>query len=462
VRIGCVILNRRDVIAGLGSILLDSCLGCHRAKPEPVTIMFMDPESLDDRLRRQHLSETALRQFESETGIRVKHLPAPETSQGQLGLIRELLGEKDTPDVLSIDVVWPGLLEDALLDLKPFFRSELSAADPDLVASYTVQGRVVAVPYHPHVGVLNYRTDLLTKYGYRVPPQNWPELEKMAFRIQEGERAAGDKNFWGLVWPGAADECLTCLALEWQASEGGGRIIEANQTVSVNNENAIRAWQRAAHWIGWISPPDVTAYEELDSVNDFENSGKAAFSLGWMSDYFLTNFAKSTFYGKVGITSVPAGKLGVGTLGGFGLGISARSKHQREAIALVKFLLHKEAELKAASASAELPTGTALYRLPTVLKAYSRSIPAGQPLGDGIVSRPSTVVGRNYEEVSHAYAAAVHSVLAGKKSAPEAAAELETELEHITGFRRGSAEPTETGKSRANSGYSSKAQPWTT
>ena len=74
--------------------------------------------------------------------------------------------------------------------------------------------------------------------------------------------------------PGAADEGLTCLALEWQASEGGGTIIETNRTVSVNNENAIRAWQRAARWIGWISPPSVTAYEDLDSVNCFEDLGK--------------------------------------------------------------------------------------------------------------------------------------------------------------------------------------------
>src|SRR6266702_7917607 len=251
--------TRRNAIAGLGSILLDFCSGCHRAKPEPVTIMFMDPESLDDRLQRQHLSEKALRQFESETGIRVKHLPAPETTQGQLKLIRELLGEKDTPYVLGIYVVWPGLLNDALLDLKPFFSSELSATEPDLVSSYTVNSRVVAIPYRPHVGALLYRTDLLTKYGYDLPPQTWSELEKMAFRIQEGERAAGDKDFWGFVWPGAADEGLTCLALEWQASEGGGMIIETNQTISVNNENAIRAWQRAAHWIGWISPPNVTA-----------------------------------------------------------------------------------------------------------------------------------------------------------------------------------------------------------
>src|ERR1700757_3261741 len=75
------------------------------------------------------------------------------------------------PDVLGIDVVWSGLLDDALLDLKPFLGSELSGAAPDLVSAYTVNGRVVAVPYHPHVGVLYYRTDLLKKYGYQIPPQ---------------------------------------------------------------------------------------------------------------------------------------------------------------------------------------------------------------------------------------------------------------------------------------------------
>jgi trehalose/maltose transport system substrate-binding protein len=432
--------TRRNAIAGLGSILLGCCSGCHRGKKEQVTLLFMDPGTR--WLQRQHLSEKALRQFESDTGIRVKHLPAPETSPEQLRLIQELLAETDTPDVFRLDVIWSGILDGALLDLKPFFSSELSAAEPGLVSPYTVEGRALAIPYDTHVNVLYYRTDLLTKYGYHVPPVTWAELEKMAFRIQEGERAAGDNKFWGFVWPGAADEGLTCLGLEWQASEGGGRIIEANRTVSVNNENTIRAWQRAAHWIGWISPPSVTAYELLDSENHFENLGKAAFSLGWTSDYILSLPAKSMMYGKMGVTSVPLGKIGVGTLGGFGLGISGRSKHQREAIALVKFLLHKEAELEAASTSAELPTGTALYRLPTILKGYSRSMSADQPLGDGIVSRPSTVIGISYGDVSHAYAEAVHSVLTGKNRATEAAAELETELEHITGFPKGPPEAT--------------------
>ena len=72
--------TRRDMITGLGSILLGCCSGCHRADSETATLIFMDPESLDERLQRKHLSEEVLRQFESEAHIRVKHLPAPETS----------------------------------------------------------------------------------------------------------------------------------------------------------------------------------------------------------------------------------------------------------------------------------------------------------------------------------------------------------------------------------------------
>lgn len=54
-----------------------------------------------------------------------------------------------------------------------------------------------------------------------------------------------------------------------------------------------------------------------------------------------------------------------------------------------------------------------------------------------VVSRPSDVAGKNYEDVTQAYIQAVHSVLTRKQSAPEAAAALEKELIHITGFKKG-------------------------
>jgi trehalose/maltose transport system substrate-binding protein len=425
--------------------LLGGLSGCHDPKPEPVTtITFMDPEWSHDQSRRSVLSEENLKEFQQQTGIRVEHIPAPETSRQQLALMRELLrAGRSNFDVYGVDIIWSGLLGDGLLDLKPFFRSELSADDPDVVSGYTLNGKLVAVPYHTNVGVLMYRTDLLKKYGYHTPPQTWSELEKMAVRIQQGQRAAGDKNFWGFVWPGAAGEGLTCLALEWQMSEGGGRIIEPNRTVSVNNVHAIRAWERAAHWIGWISPPSVTSYEEWDARNQFETTGESAFRHAWTSDYFLANQVPEATYGRTGITSVPGGSMpGVGTLGGFGLAVSRTSQHPAEAIALVRFLLHKELEMEQTRVAAPLPIATEFYRLPTILKAYSRFMPSGQPQGSGIVSRPSTVTGQNYETVSRAYADGVHSVLTGRRNASDAASALEKQLVQSTGFVNGPPKPT--------------------
>ena len=56
----------------------------------------------------------------------------------------------------------------------------------------------------------------------------------MATRIQR-ESVPKDKEFLRFIWPGAAGEGLTCNALEWQTAEGGGSIIEADNTISVNN-----------------------------------------------------------------------------------------------------------------------------------------------------------------------------------------------------------------------------------
>lgn len=205
---------------GLSSFLVFGLAGCRRASGQPVTVTILDPEwSQPDELPR---AERESQEFTRQTGIPLKHLPVPETSLGQLDLLRGWLQERSSsPDVAGIEVIWPGILEDYLIDLRPYLDAEIASQDPQLVAGYTVNGRVVAMPYYADVGVLEYRTDLLREYGYNHP-QTWDELEQMAARIQAGERAKGKKDFWGYVWQGAAGEGLTCNGLEWQVDEGEG------------------------------------------------------------------------------------------------------------------------------------------------------------------------------------------------------------------------------------------------
>jgi trehalose/maltose transport system substrate-binding protein len=353
-------------------------------------------------------------------------------------LWKELLGTGTSgPDVYGIDVIWPGILNEYFIDLKPYFANEMSLQFPDIVASYTVDKKLVAMPYRIDVGLLFYRTDLLRRYGYREPPRTWDELETMATRIQAGERAKGKKQFWGLVWQGAADEVLTCDALEWQASEGGGRIIEQDQTISVNNPHAIRAWQRAARWIGSISPPGVIGYREWDSLNVWV-AGDAAFMRHWPSAYVDSQAAGSSIRNEFDTARLPGGKAGQkGTLGGWGLAVSRFSAHPHEALELVRYLIRKDVQVNRARVLSQPPTLPELYDLPEVREPNPRFDLLSQAFRTGTVSRPSNVAGKEYQEVTDAYIEAVHSVLTGEKSAPKAVAALEKELVRTTGFETG-------------------------
>ena len=416
------------------------CEGCVRPSVhEPVTLTLLEEWSSKtfSEARQQELQ-----QFTRETGIRVSLLPSPDSARQRLALWRELLGTGASgPDVYGIDVIWPGMLAEYFVDLKPYFANEVSLQFPAIAAGYTVDDKLVALAYRADIGLLYYRTDLLRQYGYREPPRTWDDLEIMAARIQAGERAKGKKEFWGFVWQGAADEGLTCNALEWQAAEGGGRIIEENQAISVNNPQTIRAWQRAAHWIGYISPPGVVGYREWDSLNVWV-AGDAAFMRHWPSAYVDSQAAGSPIRDKFDAAMLPGGKSGrVGTLGGWGLAVSRFSAHSHEALELVRYLTRRDVQVNRFRVLSQPPTLSELYNSPEVLESNPRFDVLSQAFRIGMVSRPSNVSGQKYQDVTDAYIQAVHSVLTGEKSAPEAAAALENELVQTTGFKKGPPPP---------------------
>jgi trehalose/maltose transport system substrate-binding protein len=427
---------RYVVIAG---ILLSASLFFGCSKPaQPVTITFFDSDARGVPGDHRMIPDAYLQEFTRETGIRVNDLPTPEDTASKLNLAMDLLRSgAPSPDVYGVDTIWTGIMGDYLIDLQPYFASEISSEDPDLIQIYRFHGKVVAMPNQPlGVQVLVYRTDLLARYGYKTPPRTWDELEKMAVRIQAGERAKGKKDFWGFVFAGAIatdSEQLMMEGLEWQAAEGGGHIIESDGKISVNNENVIRAWERAAHWVGWISPPSVVSYTATDAENKFWVSGEAAFLLSHAIVYEI--FAQDKpFRDQAGVTSVPAGKSArVGTIGGYALGISRFSAHRAEAVKFIQFLLRKHAEF-VATHSEKPGRKVEYFEVPLVIKEiYPWWYKPGESGGSEIVSRPSAVAQANYEAVSKAYTDALHSVLTRESTAPAAAAALENNLVRIMG-----------------------------
>jgi len=380
------------------------------------------------------LCKSGAEAWAKKTGNSVKVVSTPNDTNDRLALYQQLLsaGASDV-DVFQVDVIWPGTLGRYFIDLAPYTKGAEKNHLPALVANDTVDGKLVAMPWFTDAGILYYRADLLQKYGLK-PPTTWQEMTDDAAKIQDGERKAGNDKFWGYVFQGKAFEGLTCNALEWIDSFGGGTIVDGDGKVTVDNPKAAAALTLAASWIGKIAPEGVLNYSEEEARGVFQ-SGNAAFMRNWPYAWSLGNSADSPVKGKIGVVALPKGGpdgKSTGTLGGYQLAVSKYSKNPAIAADLVVYMTSKAEEKRRAIEGSFNPTIPALYDDPDVLKAVP-FFGALKATFENAVARPSRVTGASYNEVSNAFWNAVASVLSGKEKADAALKDLDGELADIKG-----------------------------
>ena len=339
-----------------------------------------------------------------------------------------------SPGVILLDLVWLPMIADKLADLTAEFAHEAASTFPALVGACSIDGRLRAFPFHVNLGLLYCRSDLLDKYGYAAPPATWDELAQMAATIQAGERAAGAANFWGYIWPGQRPEALMCVSLEWLHSEGGGSIIEPDGRVSIANPRAAAALNRAAGWVGAISPPDFTN-QTLATARASWDAGNAAFMRMWSAfedRSLLGNMADVTK-----ITLLPSGSLRrAGTLGGAPLAIRKESEQHERAIDLIRERASERAQrLSALRSLTNLPARFALYDDPELLAIDPIFSDVRDLIANGgMTIRPNNIAGRLYPQVATAYAQTVAAVLSGQAEAAPALAELARTLTALGGW----------------------------
>lgn len=367
-----------------------------------------------------------------KSGNTVKIVSTPNETTERLALYQQILasGTADI-DVFQIDVIWPGILGSHFIDLKPYSKGVEADHFKPIIDNNTVGDRLVAIPWFTDAGVLFYRKDLLEKYGAKTPT-TWAELTAAAETIQAGERKAGNDKFWGLVFQGKAYEGLTCDALEWIDSYGGGALVDDKGAITINNPKAAEALTMAASWVGKIAPDGVLNYAEEDARGVFQ-SGNAAFMRNWPYAWSLGNGADSPIKGKIGVVALPkggdAGK-NTGTLGGWELAVSKYSKNPAIAADLVMYLTSRDEQKRRAIQGSYNPTVAALYQDQEVLTAapFFGSLYA---TFTNAVARPSKITGANYNKVSNAFWNASHDALSGKTKPADALAALEGELKKI-------------------------------
>ena len=372
--------------------------------------------------------------WEEKTGNTVTFVPMPSSTTDQFAQYKLWLaaGNKDV-DVYSVDVIWAPQLSDQFLDLTQAFSGVVKDHFPSIVESQTVDGKLVALPFFTDAPALYYRKDLLDKYGEKVP-ETWEELTATAQKVQEGERAAGKKDLWGYVFQGAAYEGLTCNGLEWIKSHGGGQIIEPDGTISVNNENAVKALEQAAGWINTISPQGVLSYTEEESRGVWQ-TGNAVFMRNWPYAYALGNGGDSPIKGLFDVAPLPSGggeNGSAATLGGWNLAVSKYSPNPEPATDLALYMASSEFQKLAALKLSHLPTIQALYD-DAEIAAQQPLIPRWKEIFLNAVPRPSAPTKVAYNEVSNKFWSAVHETLGGSTPAGDSLELLEADLDEMKG-----------------------------
>ncbi len=376
-----------------------------------------------------------LDRFEADTGHTVTVVPMPSSTTDQFGQYRLWLaaGNSDI-DVYQTDVIWAPQLADQFLDLSEAAADVAGNHFPSIIESQTVDGKLVALPAFTDAPALYYRTDLLEKHGKSVP-STWTELEATAMEIMEAERAEGNSEIWGFVFQGNAYEGLTCDALEWVKSNGGGQIVEPDGTISINNEQAAAAIDRAAGWVGTIAPEGVLAYMEEESRGVWQ-LGNAVFMRNWPYAYALGSGDDSAVKGKFDVAPLPSGDgenaRSAATLGGWNVAVSKYSPDPEAAIELAKFLASEEVQKERAILQSNLPTIPSLYEDADVLEA-SPFMENWKAIFEQAVPRPSAPTKTDYNEVSSLFWSAVHDTLSGNGSAAENLEILEADLQDLKG-----------------------------
>ena len=326
-----------------------------------------------------------------------------------------------TFDVYNIDVVWPAQFASNgwTLDLSSRWpASDRANYLPGPIKSCTYNGQIVAAPMRTDLGILYYRTDLIS-----TAPATYDQMTSAA-------KASLSKVKIGYAWQGAQYEGLVCDFVEVLAGYGGSVLDPNNsKSVTVNSPEGVAALTEMVSWVGTISPVAITTYKEEDSRQAFQN-GDAALMRNWPYAYSLGNASGSKVAGKFDITPLPyggSGTVGHSCVGGWNMAINAFTKNPDAAWSFMKYVLGTDAQKTLAIKGSFTPALNSVYSDPDVM-AKQPLFTKLAPILQNSLPRPVSPV---YTDLSNLIQVNIHQALAKQVTPAAALSALQSQLQAL-------------------------------
>ncbi len=409
----------RRVTSILTTALLASACGGGSSLPGPAVVTFpISALGAEGQVLVRQLS----RFMKENPGIKVVQRVTPDGADQKHQLYVQWLnaGASD-PDILQLDVIWTPEFAAAgwILPLDQF-RPDTTAFFPSTIAANRWQDSLYALPWFIDVGMLYWRTDLMSE-----PPATFADL------VRKAQRAKQERGIkYGYVWQGARYEGLVVNFLEYLGAHGG-RILEGGRVV-VNSPEGLRALNemRAEIYQYGIVPPTVLTWHEEESRFAFQN-GEAVFMRNWPYPVpLMQDSSQSRVSGKFSVAPMPAGPGGPPTsaIGGGQLAINRRTEHPEAAWALINYLTQPEQMRERARVVGQFPTRPGVYDDPGLASGLAIPPATIRRIIEYAIPRPVTPM---YTQLSDILQIHLHRALTRQAEPAEALARAQVEMQRL-------------------------------
>lgn len=289
-----------------------------------------------------NLPATAKR-FTAQTGIEVEVTLTVIPEMWEL-MERSFSGE-DPPfdlvgvdDLLLIQAARSGHVEplDDLIAADGYSLDDFPQAAIDALSD---RGRIWGLPYCFVSNVLIYRADLFEQHRIAVP-QTLDELTAAAVAVQEGQRADGHDDFYGIAIRGAPNCGLNfwIIGSTWGPSFGARWYDESGRPTLATPE-LIGAVEHYVDLVRRAGPPESPTMDFMDCMECY-GAGRAAITIEPANEASILYDQGSAVAQATRTALIPAGPLGTRHVGLYTppYAIPSRSASKDAAWELAKFL----------------------------------------------------------------------------------------------------------------------------
>lgn len=370
-------------------------------------------------------NEELLAEFEEETGIKVT---VNEVSWDD---IRDKVaiassGGAAAADVVEVDWSWVGEFHAADW-LEPLDVSEEEKADIPTIETFTIDGKVLAMPYANDYRLSYYNTKQFKDAGITEEPQTWDDVYESVKKIKD----AGVTEYPFAI-PLNAEEAAT-TSLIWLAWTMNGVVF--NDDGTLNKDSVLEALKYEEKMIKeeLVDPADKTT-AGMDVYRRI-TAGNASFMTGPTSFVSRTvNEEECSVVGQVQTIMVP-GKEGK----------SAKTMALPEAIGVTKFSKNKEAAKKFvewySSPEMQKKLNETNSTIPTRNSVLEELINGGVITGGKAMLEEAKLIASPfpqgvpayYSEMTNAIYNAVNKMALGELTAEEAFEEMNKKVNELAG-----------------------------